>query len=123
MPTKKTAKPSNKGLARKLRRLSKVSDARESGPVENRSAPSKLTSFCKAHAEELRALFRLFADGAESSITGQDERDGGWSLQVVSAEGNFATVKARVAGINFYLSCQIKPLSVTNEFGMTVFHE
>jgi hypothetical protein len=42
---------------------------------------------------------------------------------VVSAEGNFATVKARVAGINFYLSCQIKPLTVTNEFGMTVFQD
>jgi ankyrin repeat protein len=121
MPTKKTLKPSNKGLARKLKRLEKASAARDSTPLENKSAPSKLAGFCNAHSADLRALFRLFEEGAESSLTGQD--GGGWSIQVVSAEGNFATVKARIAGINFYLSCQIKPLSVTNEFGMTVFHD
>jgi hypothetical protein len=120
MPTKNTGKPSNRNLARKIQRLEKVAKAQQP-TLDNRSAPSKLTRFCQAHSADLRALFRLFAEGAESSLTGED--DGGWNLQVVSAEGNFATVKARIAGINFYLSCQIKPLSVTNEFGMTVFQD
>jgi len=128
MPTKKTMKPTDKGLARKIKRLQKIAETREArsqtpNPVKGgtRSAPSRLAYFCQTHSTELRALFRLFAEGAESSSSGDD--NGGWILHVVSAEGNFATVKARIAGINFYLSCQIKPLSVTNEFGMTVFQD
>jgi hypothetical protein len=122
VPSRKT-KASAAVLKRKLKPLITASEQEKRRVLaEEKSAPARLTAFCKAHAEDLRALLRLYVEATDTVIRDEAAAEP-WMLKVVSSEGNFATLKLRLGGTSFFLSLQMRPLKVINEFGMCVYEE
>lgn len=105
-PTVRT-KASNRELQKRLPRHEKPA------PDKGGSALQRLFS---QEQERVQALFQLHKEGEDSDLEGK-----GWAIRVVSAEGNFATVRVKLGPATFYLSCQQVPLVVTNDAGITIF--
>lgn len=109
MPTKHThTKASSRELQRRLPRAA----------PPRKSRGSSLQQLCQARLAEIKALFRLYVEGEGEDLLGKD-----WAVRVVSAEGNFATLRVKLGPATYYLACQQDPLVVTADSGMTVFEE